>query len=220
MIRTKQLRLVAGAYLSGMGYYVEILPEMPNTDVKPDVIGIKPKLQDVKLRLQKGGAPAGILYLLKDNGWVATESIVERTGFHEDFVAGVLRDSEEDGWVKSKNESNGKVCWKLVSYRFPADECVMMCCGAETPLGALGALEKLKGCFNRGYLLFPYHVAGEFLNECLQKNIGVLVFDERIACFVEALAAKYFEIENLKVYSSICEKIVVDNCAFRSGQLW
>ena len=59
MIKAKQLRVVAGAYLSGMGYYVEILPEIPNTDLKPDVIGIRPRLKDVKLRLEKGGAPAG-----------------------------------------------------------------------------------------------------------------------------------------------------------------
>lgn len=221
MIKAKQLRLVAGAYLSGMGYYVEILPEIPDTDLKPDVIGIKPKLEEVKLRLKnKGGAPTGFMYLLSEDEWISTESIVEKTGFDEDFVIAVLRDSEEDGWVKSKTELEGKVFWKIYGYRLPAEECVMMCCGPEDPLGALDVLERLKGCFNRGYLLFPYQVDGEFLDRCSQREIGVLVFDERIVSFMEALAAKHFNIKNFKAYSSICEKIVVDNYAFRTGEYW
>lgn len=219
MIKAKQLRVVAGAYLSGMGYCVEILPEIPNIDLKPDAIGIKPRLEDVKLRLKnKGGAPTGFMYLLSEDEWISTESIVEKTGFNEGFVKAVLRDSEEDGWVKSKTEPEGKVFWKIDGYRLPAEECVMMCCGSEDPLGALDVLERLKGCFNRGYLLFPYQVDGEFLDKCSQREIGVLVFDERIVSFMEALAAKHFEIKNFKVCSSICEKIIVDNYVIRSGE--
>lgn len=220
MIKAKQLRVVAGAYLSGMGYYVEILPEIPNTDLKPDVIGIRPRLKDVKLRLEKGGAPAGFTYLLSEDKWMPTEAIVEKTGFDEGFVKAVLRDSEEDSWVKSKMESDGKVSWKIDGYRLPAEECVMMCCGPEDPLGALDILERLKGCFNRGYVLFPYQVDGEFLDRCSQAGVGVLVFDERITCFVEALAARHLDIENLGVYCSTCEKIVVDNCVIRSGEYY
>jgi len=218
VIKAKQLRVIAGAYLSGMGYYVELLPEIPGTDLKPDVVGIKPKLEEVKLRLEKGGAPVGILYLLREDEWVSTESIVEKTGFNEGFVKVVLRDSEEDGWVKSKNEPEDKVLWKIDSYRLPAEECVMMCCGPEDPLGALDVLEELKGCFNRGYLLFPYQVDGEFLDRCFQMEIGVLVFDERIVCFKEVMAAKHLDIKDFKAYSTICEKMVVDNYVIRSGE--
>lgn len=217
MIKAKQLRVVAGAYLSGMGYYVEILPEIPDTELRPDVIGIKPRLKDVKLRLEKGGAPAGFTHLLSEDKWMPTESIVEKTGFDAGFVKAVLRDSEEDGWVKSRMESDGKVSWKIDSYRLPAEECVMMCCGPEDPLGALDILETLKGCFNRGYVLFPYQVDGEFLDRCSQAGVGVLVFDERIACFRETIAAKHCDIKDFKAYCSICEKIVVDNCVIRSG---
>ena len=217
MIKATQLRVVAGAYFSGMGYYVEVLPEIPDTDLKPDVIGIKPKLEDVRLRLEKGGAPAGFTYLLSEDEWMPTESIVEKTRFDEGFVKAVLQDSEEDGWVKSKMESDGKVSWKIDSYRLPAEECVMMCCAPEDPLGALDILETLKGCFNRGYLLFPYQVDGEFLDRCSQAGVGVLVFDERITCFRETIAAKHFDIKDFKAYCSICEKIVVDNCVIRSG---
>ena len=96
----------------------------------------------------------------------------------------------------------------------------MMCCGPEDPLGALDILERLKGCFNRGYVLFPYQVDGEFLGRCSQAGVGVLVFDERITCFVEALAARHLDIENLGVYCSTCEKIVVDNCVIRSGEYY
>ena len=220
VIKPKQLRAVAGAYLSGMGYYVEVLPEIPHTDLKPDVIGIKPRLKDVKLRLKKGGAPTGFMYLLSEHEWMPTEHIVEKTGFDEGFVKAVLRDSEMDGWVKSKDEPQGSVSWRIDGYRVPAEECVMMCCGPEDPLGALDILERLKGCFNRGYLLFPYQVDGRFLDRCSQAELGVLVFDERIACFRETIAAKHIDINNFKVYSSICEKLVVDNCAFRSGELW
>lgn len=217
MIKAKQLRVVAGAYLSGMGYYVEILPEIPDTELRPDVIGIKPRLKDVKLRLEKGGAPAGFTHLLSEDKWMPTESIVEKTGFDEGFVKAVLQDSREDGWIKSKNEPGGKVFWKIDGYRLPAEECVMMCCGPEDPLGGLDILEGLKGCFNRGYLLFPYQVDGEFLDVCSQRQVGVLVFDERIVSFIEALAAKHFDIKSFRVYSSMCEKIVVDNCVIRSG---
>ncbi len=220
MIKATQLRVVAGAYLSGMGYYVEILPEIPDTDLKPDVIGIKPRLKDVKLRLQKGGAPTGFMYLLSEDKWMPTESIVEKTGFDEGFVKAVLRDSEEDGWIKSKNEPGGKVFWKIDGYRLPAEECVMMCCGPEDPLGALDILEGLKGCFNRGYVLFPYQVDGEFLDRCSQGEVGVLVFDERVTCFRETIAAKHFDIKDFKAYYSICEKIVVDNCVIRSGEYY
>lgn len=129
-----------------------------------------------------------------------------------------LRDGEEEGWVKSKNESEGRVFWKIDSYRLPTEECVMMCCGPEDPLGGLDILEGLKGCFNRGYLLFPYQVDGELLDRCSQAGVGVLVFDERIVSFIEALAAKHFDIENFRVYSSTCEKLVVDNCVIRSGE--
>lgn len=221
MIKAKQLRVIAGAYLSGMGYYVEILPEIPNTDLKPDVVGIKPKLEDVKLRVEnKGGAPTGFTHLLSEDEWVSTESIVEKAGLNEGFVKAVLRDSEEDGWVKSKNGSDGKVFWKIDNYRLPAEECVMMCCGPEDPLGALDVLERLKGCFNRGYLLFPYQVDREFLDRCSQREIGVLVFDERIVSFMEALAAKHFEIKNFKAHSTVCEKMVVDNYVIRAGEYW
>ena len=218
MIKAKQLRVVAGAYLSGMGYYVEILPEIPDTELRPDVIGVKPMLKDVKLRLEKGGAPTGFMYLLSEDKWMPTESIVEKTRFDEGFVKAVLRDSEEDGWIKSKNEPGGKVFWKIDGYRLPAEECVMMCCAPEDPLGALDILETLKGCFNRGYLLFPYQVDGEFLDRCSQAGVGVLVFDERIVSFIEAMAAKHFDIKNFKVYSATCEKIVVDNYVIRSGE--
>lgn len=219
MIKAKQLRVVAGAYLSGMGYYVEVLPEIPNTALKPDVIGIKPKLEQVKLRLEnKGGAPTGFLHLLSEDEWTPTESIVEKTGFNEDFVKAVLRDSEEDGWIKSKSEPEGKTFWKIDGYRLPAEECVMMCCGPEDPLGALDILESLKGCFNRGYLIFPYQVDREFLDRCFQKDIGVLVFDERIVCFREIVPATHLAIKNFKDYSTICEKMVVDNYVMRSGE--
>ena len=219
MIKAKQLQVVAGAYLSGMGYYVETSPEIPNIDLKPDVVGIKPKLEQIKLRLEnKGGAPTGFLYLLSEDEWTPTESIVEKSGFNEDFVKAVLRDSEDDGWIKSKNEPGDKVFWKIDRYRLPAEECVMMCCGAEDALGALNVLDGLKGCFNRGYVLFPYQVDEEFLDRCFQSEIGVLFFDERIVSFREMVPAKHLEIKNFKTYSTICEKIVVDNYVMRTGE--
>ena len=193
---------------------------MPSSEAQPDVIGIKPRLKEVKLRLERGGAPSGIAYLLLDNEWKSTQTMVEKTGLEAGFVTAVLRDSELDGWVKSRVNSDGTVWWKVDAYRVPAEECVMMCCGAEDPLGALDVLETLKGCFHRGYLLFPYQVEGKFLDGCWQRDIGVLVFDGRIASFTEALPAKHLKVENLKVYASLCEKMVVDNCAFRTGQLW
>jgi len=112
-----------------------------------------------------------------------------------------LRDGEQEGWVKSKNESEGRVFWKIDSYRLPAEECVMMCCGPEDPLGALDVLERVKGCFNRGYLLFPYQLDGEFLDKCLKRDIGVLLFDERITFFREIIVAQHHEIKDFKAYS-------------------
>ena len=51
-------------------------------------------------------------------------------------------------------------------------------------------------------------------------EVGVLVFDERVTCFRETIAAKHFDIKNFKAYCSICEKIVVDNCVIRSGEYY
>ena len=62
MIKSDQLRYIAGAYLSGKGYYSEISPEVPDVVHTPDVMAVKPRARDVILRSEKGGAPVGIIY--------------------------------------------------------------------------------------------------------------------------------------------------------------
>jgi hypothetical protein len=67
-------------------------------------------------------------------------------------------------------------------------------------------------------LLFPYDVDMPSLDRCSEGKVAVLVFDKKIVSFREAMAAKHLDIKNFEVYSTICEKIVVDNCVIRSGE--
>ena len=211
MIKSDQLRYIAGAYLSGKGYYSEISPEVPDAIHAPDVMAVKPRARDVKLRSEKGAAPVGIIYLLKASEWMSTEEILQRTGFERNFVFNILGEERENGWVKSRGDDDGGTMWATDGYRIPASECLMVLCAADKPGRALAALDELSGCYDKGYLAFPYRVDSGFLHECSRHDTGVMVFEERTAGFLIQLPAKRHKITKIKAYASLCEQAVVNH---------
>jgi len=217
MIKSDQLKYIAGAYLSGKGYYAEISPEIPDSVYMPDVLAVKPRVRDVKLRFEKGGAPVGIIYLLKKNEWTPLEDVLRLTGFERTFVCNVLDEAKEYGWVKSKVETGGGSSWATDGYRIPASECLMVMCAADKPSQSLAALDELAGCYDKGYLTFPYPVDDRFLHDCSHHDIGVMVFDEKIACLLIQLTAKRQKITKFKAYASVCEKAVLNHNVMMAG---
>jgi len=211
MIKTDQLRYIAGAYLSGKGYYAEISPEVPGAVHTPDVLAVKPRLRDVMLRLEKGAAPAGIIYLLKENEWTPMEEVLRKTGFERAFVCNILDEARENGWVKSRVETDGGISWATGAYRIPVSECLMVMCAADMPSRAFSALDELAGCYDKGYLAFPYPVDDRFLHDCSHHKAGVMVFNEKIARFLIQLPARRRKISNIKAYASLCEKAVINH---------
>ena len=217
MIKSDQLRYIAGAYLSGKGYYAEISPEVPDAVDTPDILAVKPRARDVNLRFEKGGAPVGIIYLLEKNKWTPMEEVLRKTGFERTFVCNVLDEAKENGWVKSRVGTDGGSSWAIDGYRIPVSECLMVMCAADKPSRALSALDELAGCYDKGYLVFPYPVDDRFLHDCSHHNTGVMVFDEKIACFLIQLPAKRQKITKIKAYSSLCEKAVINHNVMISG---
>jgi hypothetical protein len=211
MIKSDQLRYITGAYLSGRGYYSEISPEVPDVSHTPDVLAVKPRATEVTVRLEKGAAPVGIIYMLSSNEWMSAEDILRETGYERNLVYGILDEARENGWVKSRIEQDGEASWTVDKYKIPASECMMIMCAAEKPSAALNILGELSGCYDKGYLVFPYQVDERFLHDCSHHGTGVMVFDEKTASFLIQLPAKRRKITKLKAYASLCEKTVINH---------
>ncbi len=211
-MNTKYLNLITGAYFSGKGYLVELQPDIVGDGLKPDIIAVKPIERLLRLRIERGAAPAGILHLLDKKKEKSIDYIIRETGYREDFVRSVLKDSEKEGWVESKNAAGGKVTWVIKDYAVPVRECVYVCCGLEHPLRAVDILKQFRGSYHKGYIVFPYSIDDKFLHDCHHEDIGVLVFDEKRAGFYEPVKAHRLKITNKKAFYSVCEKIIVNHC--------
>jgi hypothetical protein len=216
MIKSDQLRYITGAYLSGKGYYSEISPEVPDASHTPDVLAIKPLMKEVKLRFEKGAAPVGIIYMLRLDEWMRAEDIIKDTGFESNLVYGILDEAKENGWVKSKSGPDGRVSWTIDKYRSPISECLMIMCAAEKTSQSIEILDALSGCYDKGYLVFPYRLDERFLHDCSHHGIGVMVFDEKTVSIKVQLRAKRQRITKLKAYASICEKTVINHHIMKS----
>jgi hypothetical protein len=220
MISADQLSYITAAYLSGRGYYSEISPEVPDSVCRPDLVAVKPRIKDVKLRFEKGGAPVGLIYVLLKNEWLSIEEIVQSTGFGRSFVAGVLDEANDNGWVKKKVGPNGSANWALGLYKIPVSECLMVMSAAEKPSDALEVLHELQGSFDKGYMAFPYQVDDGFLDKCSNQKTGVMVFDQKTASILIQLAAKRQKITKLKAYASVCESAVINHSIRTTRQLY
>lgn len=161
-------------------------------------------------RLERGAAPVGILYLLDKEQWVSTRFVMEQTGFPGDFVLSALTDGEKEGWLISRKDHQDELSWKIKNYDVPASECIFLCCATENPSQAINILLGLKGTYHKGYLVFPYDVADNFIHDCQHKGIGILVFDEPYSQFRATLKAPRQEITATRAYYSICEKSIIN----------
>ncbi len=102
MVTVKELRIAGAVHLSTLGYYVEVLPEVPSYSFRPDVVGILPRLRDLKEREKLGTPPAGLLHLLLQNEWLSLTEIARVTHYEENFILAVLREGETNGWIRSR----------------------------------------------------------------------------------------------------------------------
>lgn len=218
MITEKELRIAGATYLSALGYYVEILPEVPSYSIRPDVMGILPRLRDLKEREKIGTPPAGLLYLLLQKKWLSFEEITSATNYEENFVQRVLQEGEMNGWICSQTDGRGLRLWSLGEYKIPVKESVLFFCGTGDVNKNLEALEALKGCYHKGIMLFPYKVTPEFKDLCFTRGIGIMQYHERIAYFEDILPPDWQEVELNRPYLSLCEKILYDNLHFRFGE--
>jgi hypothetical protein len=218
LITEKELRIAAASYLSALGYYVEVLPEVPTYPVRPDVVGILPRLKDLKEREKLGPPPAGLLYLLLEKDWLSLNKIVNVTGYEEGFIGSVLLEGEAKGWIQSRVNEDGTMEWALGEYRVPVKECLMFFTGVGDAAAALQALEDLKGCYNRGFILFPYQITIDFMDSCFDKGIGILRYYENIAYFDHVLQPEWQPVATDRRYLTLCEKILHDNRHFREEE--
>lgn len=218
MINEKGLRIAGAVHLSTLGYYVEVLPEVVSYSFRPDVVGILPRLRDLKERERLGTPPAGLLYLLCQKKWMSLEEITKATSYPVNFVQSVLKEGEENGWIRSQLDDKGIRLWSIGQYQIPVKECVMLLCGARDANSCLNALEEMRGCYHKGIILFPYPVTPEFMDLCFTKGIGIFRYYERIAYFDVVLPPERQEVKADRQYISLCEKILHDNLFLREGE--
>jgi len=76
-------------------------------------MAVKPRARDVIMRSEKGGAPVGIIYLLKAKEWTSMEAVLQKTGFERTFVHNVLEEARENGWVKSRVDADGRTMERI-----------------------------------------------------------------------------------------------------------
>ena len=218
MITEKELRIAGAAHLSTLGYYVEVLPDVPFHSCQPDVVGILPRLRDLKRREKHGTPPAGLIYLLLEEESVSLEEIVGETQYEESFVRGVLQEAEMIGWVRSEVDDKGNRQWSIKDYKVPVKECVMLFSGIRDANRCLKACEELKDCYHKGILLLTYEVTSDFIDLCFREGIGILRYHERIAYFSDLLPPEWKEVKPHRAYLSLCEKVLHNNLHFREGE--
>ena len=220
MIDAREMRIAGAAYLSALGYYVEVQPEIVSSTYRPDIVGILPRLRDLMVREKRSGVPAGLLYMLLNREWMSLEEMVKITNYNDAFIGQVLLESEAAGWTRSKVGDDGTLRWTIDKYEVPVKECLMIFSGVEGAESVLNALEELKGCYHKGIILFPYPVTNDFMDVCFNKGIGILQYYERIAYFDHILPPEWQTVEPQRRYISLCEKILHDNRHFRDQEVF
>lgn len=214
-ISTKSLCAATAAYFSSRGYFLRRNLETQGLD-PVDIVCIMPRLSDLKKRIKsKYFIPSGILYTLIDQGWKSTEEIAIETDSDNSFISSALDEICEEGWVEKKNESD-RVLWRVKDYRIPSKDCVMAHCRYRECMDFLKRLSDFDGCYNKMYFIFPYPVDEEFMDLCLEKGVGILIFYEKVGFFKELLPSELKTVTNLKVYANLCEVIIKENLLYKS----
>jgi len=214
----KLLQAAAAARFCALGYYVAADMELAEGfDCFADVAGIRPVLKELKNRSRRGPAPAGVLYLLDEQDWTPTETVIEATGKDPNFARGVLLEAEGKGWVEKRvvDKDEDAVHWRLKDYKYPARDAFVLRCGSGSPMKALGDLQRTVDCCHRSYLILDYEVDPEFLDMCFKSGIGLMVYVPRNGYFREILPAEEREPGDKKGFMSLSEKVLFENYILR-----
>ena len=204
------IRAAATAYFSGLGYYSHSDYTIPGTDFVADVVSIQPVLKELKPRLKRGFAPAGIMQYLIENDWVSLKELVEITGYPMRFIGSVLEDSSKDGWVELGFIDGEPVC-RNSNYAIPAKESILTFIGSQDFKKKLDMMRSLKGCFNKYYFVFPYFITPESTEVIVSEGGGIMKYVEELGAFNELIPPEIFEIEDKKRFALIAENILFLN---------
>ncbi len=212
------MRAAATAYYSGLGYYSHSDYTIPGTEIVADVVSIQPILKELKPRLKRGFAPAGIMQYLIGNDWMTLNELVEKTGYPLDFIGTVLEESRDNGWVEI-GFLDGMAACRNLNYVIPAKECVLTFIGTQDIKKKLDLLHTLQGCFNKCYFVFPYFISPESTEVIVSVGGGVMKYVEELGTFTELIPPELFEIEDKRRFALIAENILFLNVFSKKDEI-
>jgi hypothetical protein len=212
------IRAATTAYFSGLGYYSYSDYTIPGTEIIVDVVSIQPILKELKPRLKRGFAPAGIMQHLIGNNLISLKELVEKTGYSLNFIGSVLEEANKNGWVELDFMNAEPVC-RNINYVTPAKEAILTFIGTDDVEEKIDLLSSLKGCFNKCYFVFPYFITAESTEVINSLGCGVMKYIEELGAFVEIIPAEYFEIEDKKRFALIAENILFLNIREKKNEI-
>ncbi len=200
----------AAAYFSGKGYYVNTNFTVPGTQIALDLVAVLPKMRELKPRLKMGFAPTGILVHLLDGDWIPFERIVDKTGFDTNFVGEALTEAAQNDWVEIDIHKEAARC-RIKNYKIPARECVLAFLGTQNFTEKLDTARALEGCYHKAFFIFPYSLDDRTTDQIALMGGGIIKYHQTHGVFQELMPAQTFDIESIKRYALIVEKVLYDN---------
>ncbi|MEI6610156.1 MAG: hypothetical protein WCO53_10495 [Deltaproteobacteria bacterium] len=204
------IKAAYAAYLSGRGYSARLDVVLPGTDIQIEVAAVLPRMRDLKKRLKRGFVPTGILQYLIGVDWLGIEEIITQTGYEEGYVASLMKESVENGWVEmdAKDEVPH---FRLLDYRIPARECILAFDGTNDLRDKMTRLEKLAGCYHRGNFIFPYALDRDTTEQIVGMGAGIIRYYRDYGVFHDTVPAETNEIDDLRRFALITEYILYNN---------
>lgn len=218
--KSDRLLLAAiAAYYAGQGYCVDTGFKPPQCDAYVDVMAVMPRLREIKPRLKRGFAPAGIIsYLLEEDTWVSVRLLALHTGYPYAEVGKMLDVAAEQGWVELDLAQDEPRC-RLLDYQAPAREAIALFDGKHGFLEKIAAFESLQGSIHAGYFVFDGPVAAESSEYIVKRGAGILRYYERHGLFVEVVPAETLEITAPARYAMLCERVIYYMMFYKSDEI-
>ena len=117
MITERELRVAGASYLSALGYYVGVRPEIPTHEFRPDVVAVPPicARRNVYAEVFLSAGPGPLLR----QEWSLRRSSTPPAD-EESLLQGLSRVSE--GWIESRSEMWGAM-WAIDDAHTAGQEC-------------------------------------------------------------------------------------------------